>query len=225
MFQTGICRVLLSLVLAAAPVLGFPSLGFDGSTGSAEAKTASSSKTKANSRKGCKGRDLLAWLETADPEAAARVRPTDSEARNDGAVLYEIEKEGVRSSYLFGTVHLTDKRVTTLSKKVKKALQKSKILALEVAELSPNATADAVAGATDLVLFDDGRTLDGLLTADEFKIVSDRMRESDTPNHLARLFKPWVVSMIMAVSKCEQKKIARGGQVLDVKLAEMARKS
>ncbi|MEO1281485.1 MAG: TraB/GumN family protein [Pseudomonadota bacterium] len=192
------------------------------------AEAASSKKSdggKKSARNNCKGRDLLSWLESADPEAAARVRPTDSEARNDGAVLHEIAKEGLAPSYLFGTVHLTDPRVTKLSPATIAALKKSKILALEVAELSPNATANAVSNSMDLVLFDDGQTLDALLSEDEFAIVVDRMKDSDTPQHLARLFKPWVVSMIMAVSKCERKKIAKGGLVLDMKLGELARKS
>ncbi|MEO1205119.1 MAG: TraB/GumN family protein [Pseudomonadota bacterium] len=173
----------------------------------------------------CKGRNLLSWLQSADPDAASRVQPTPSEARNDGAVLYEITKGDLPPSTLFGTVHLTDPRVTKLTPATKKALKKSKILALEVAELSPKATSQAVSNAMDLVLFDDGKTLDGLLSEDEFAIVADRMEDSDTPQHLARLFKPWVVSMIMSVSKCERKKIAKGGLVLDMKLAETARKA
>lgn len=193
----------------------------------AEAQPSQKSKTKTGKTKTspCAGRNLLDLIQAKDPEAAARAVPEPSDARNDGAVLYEITKDGLAPSYLFGTVHLTDPRVTKLSKNVTKALSSSKILALEVAELSPKATAAAVARSTDLVLFNDGRTLDGLLSAKEFELVVDRLEASDTPRHLARQFKPWVVSMILTVSKCEGQKIAKGGLVLDMKLAEQARKS
>lgn len=173
----------------------------------------------------CAGEDLLDWLARTDPEAAKRVRPRPSDARNDGAVLFEIVKDGLPTSYLYGTVHLTDKRATTLPKPVATALKSAKILALEVAELSPTATAKAVSETSELVLLENGQKLDDHLSKGEFAVVRDRLEASGTPPHLARQFQPWVVSMILAVSKCERRQIAKGGLVLDMKLADVARRA
>ncbi|MEM1372231.1 MAG: TraB/GumN family protein [Pseudomonadota bacterium] len=177
------------------------------------------------SKNACQGRDLMGWLQRADPTAAARVQPTDSERRNDGAMLFEVSRPGVTTSYLFGTIHLTDPRVTQIPKVVAKALKSSRILALEVSELSPSATANAVAEAQSLVVFDDGQRLDQLLSKREFAAVKKKLNQSQTPDRLARMFKPWVISTILAVPECERRKIAKGKQVLDMRLAEIARKS
>ena len=48
-----------------------------------------------------------------------RIMAEAAATKNAGAILWKIEKEGRPASYLFGTVHLTDERVTTLSPAVK----------------------------------------------------------------------------------------------------------
>lgn len=225
------CKGFLKAVVGPVAVTALLALAVSGDAtgplshlaGSAQA-AAGNAASKAG-KTTCEGQDLLALIAERDPETAARVKPDPSDARNDGAVLYEVTKEGLAPSYLFGTVHLSDPRVTALSPATTKALKSSKIFALEVAELSPAATAQAVAQASDLVLLENGKTIESYLSDDEFKIVADRLEQADTPVHLARRFKPWVISMIMAVSTCERQKIAKGGLVLDMKLAEIAREA
>jgi len=56
-------------------------------------------------------------------------RVAKAAAKNAGAILWKIEKEGRPASYLFGTVHLTDDRVTDLSPAVKAGLKEAKVIA------------------------------------------------------------------------------------------------
>jgi len=174
---------------------------------------------------GCRGQDLGRLLLDRNPELSDRLHPTPEEARNTQAVLWRIEKDGVAPSYLFGTIHVTDERITNVSDRVRSALEGARMLALEVAEFSPAATANAVVSARDMVLLEDGDKLDELLSEQEFALIRKKLADRDVPEHLARLFKPWVVGMILAVSDCERAQIAKGREVLDVRLATIAREN
>src|SRR5215210_5822505 len=83
----------------------------------------------------CRGIDMLAETAAKDPQAYTRIMAEAAATKNAGAILWKIEKQGRPASYLFGTVHLTDDRVTTLSPAVKAGLADAKIVALEVSDL------------------------------------------------------------------------------------------
>jgi uncharacterized protein YbaP (TraB family) len=171
----------------------------------------------------CRGVDMLAETAAKDPQTYARIMGEASAVKNAGAILWKIEKQGRPASYLFGTVHLTDDRVTNLSPAVKTALNDAKIVALEVSDLSENATASVIAQSAPLVMFTDGRRLDSLLSTTEYDAVKAIIGRSGMPVDLAAVFKPWIVSMILSVSDCERDKVQKGARVLDMKIAEMGK--
>ena len=144
-------------------------------------------------------------------------------AKNAGAILWKIEKEGRPASYLFGTVHLTDDRVTDLSPAVKAGLNEAKVVALEVSDLSENATASVIASSAPLVMFTDGRRLDTLISTTEYDAVKSIIGRSGMPVEMAAVFKPWIVTMILSVSDCERTKVQQGARVLDMKIAEIGK--
>ncbi len=171
----------------------------------------------------CGGKDMLAEIARAEPEVHQRITEEAKATSNTEALLWRVEKEGRPPSYLFGTIHLTDKRVATFSPKVKAALGEAKAVALEVADLSPTAMAGAMMQAPKLVMFTDGRRLDGMLTPEEFEKVKATLATSGMPVEVAPLFRPWIVYMILSVSSCERKKVESGDSVLDMRVAETAR--
>src|SRR5215467_11819184 len=63
----------------------------------------------------CRGIDMLAETQAKDPETYAKIMSQAAATDNAGALLWKIERPGRAASYLFGTVHLTDERVTKLS--------------------------------------------------------------------------------------------------------------
>lgn len=172
----------------------------------------------------CRGVDMLAETAARDQATYNRIMAAASATRNANAILWKIEKEGHAPSYLFGTVHLTDERVTTLSPAVTKALDDAKVIALEVSDLTETATASVIAQSAPLVMFTDGRRLDGLLSSSEFDTVKSIIGRSGMPADLAALFKPWIVTMILSVSDCEREKVQSGARVLDMKIAEIGKK-
>jgi uncharacterized protein YbaP (TraB family) len=171
----------------------------------------------------CRGIDMLAETAAKDPQTYTRIMAEAAATKNAGAILWKIEKDGRPPSYLFGTVHLTDERVTNLSPAVKSALNAAKVVALEVSDLSETATASVIAQAAPLVMFTDGRRLDTLLSNADYDVVKTIIARSGMPVEMAALFKPWIVTMILSVSECERHKVQNGARVLDMKIAEMGK--
>lgn len=172
----------------------------------------------------CAGVNMLDELSTTAPAAHAEIKARASATPNADAVLWRIERKGVPASYLLGTIHMTDPRVTTLSPAVEKAIAASDTVALEVADVSTDATSAALAKAARLVLFTDGRTLDKLLSDEEYAKVKKTLSGAGLPGEAAAMFRPWVVSMILSVSACERQKVKDGLPVLDMQIASAARK-
>lgn len=173
----------------------------------------------------CGGNDLMAELEVRAPDAHKQVLAEAAKIENSEAVLWKVEKEGVPPSYLFGTMHLSDARIATLTPKTKEAIKSSKIVALEVADLSENAVGAAMAKAAELVVYTDGRNLQSQLDEDEFKKVQSLVAKSGMPGEFAGMFRPWIVSMLLSLSDCERKQVAAGAPVLDMRVAEEAQKN
>lgn len=171
----------------------------------------------------CRGVDMLGELKIKDPEAFAKIQRESEATENTGAILWRIEKPDLAPSHLFGTVHLTDERTSTLSPKVKEALGAANTVVLEVADISAEATMSAISDATKLAVFTDGRSLMSMLTPEEYAKVEATLGRSGLPPAAGRLFKPWIVSMLLSGSDCERRKVQSGELVLDMKIAADAK--
>ena len=80
-----------------------------------------------------------------------------SAAAFDKGLLWRIEKEDMRPSHLFGTVHLADKRVTALPEVVRYEFGAAQSFTLEVSLDQSNVTALAAR-----MLYMDGRNLEAV---------------------------------------------------------------
>ncbi|MBA2126081.1 polysaccharide biosynthesis protein GumN [Hyphomicrobium methylovorum] len=164
----------------------------------------------------CLGVDMLAEMSERAPAAYKTVMDEAGALPNSEAVLWKIEKPGVDPSYLLGTMHLSDPRIARLSPATKDAIGHSTSVALEVADLSDKAVAEAMAKASALLVYSDGTKLDTRLSPEEFKKVQQVVSKSGLPDSASTLMKPWLVSMLMATSDCERKQVASGAKVLDL---------
>lgn len=205
------------LVMTVAAILAL--ISPSRAAGAAEADAKASPATQ------CQGHDMLVELAAKAPDVHRRVVEEGRALGNTDAVLWKIEKPGAPTSYLFGTMHLSDTRLTTLSAGVKDAIRQTKTLALEVADLSDSAMTTAMSKAADLIVYKDGQTLQSKLTPQEYATVQAIVQKSGMPGEFAGMFKPWLVNMLLALSDCERKKMAAGAQVLDMRVAEEAQKN
>jgi uncharacterized protein YbaP (TraB family) len=120
------------------------------------------------------------------PPSAAPASPADySKGR-----LWRIAKPGVPDSFVFGTIHVADPRVTSLPEPVVKAMAGVRLLAMEMAPAEA-----AASHYGDLELLDDGGRLEPLIGAPAFDRVRADLTAHGTPEDVVARLKPWAAMM------------------------------
>lgn len=183
--------------------------------------TAAAQEAAETAQTRCTGKNLLDKLSATDPALYARIVENANALENGQAIFWKLERPGSPPSYLFGTIHLSDNRIKRLKDTTKNAIRASKTLLIENANLSPEAAERAYVAAAQSAIFSDGRSLDTLLSKDEFEKVRKSAGEGIPAGEL-RLFRPWIVSLFIAASDCERRRIQSGYRVLDMALVERA---
>jgi hypothetical protein len=83
----------------------------------------------------CTGVNLIPAMQRDQPELAEKMRQEARATPYGEGLIWKIEKDGLRPSYLFGTIHLADPRLLTLKPAVRKAFDESSTLGLEITEI------------------------------------------------------------------------------------------
>ena len=112
----------------------------------------------------------------------------------DKGLLWKIEKPGVPASYIFGTIHLEDARVTTIPEVVKQTLNQSRSFTMEILA-SPQD--DKVAAS--VMVFTDGRNLKQVLGDSLFKQVAAAAQKNGMSEASIMLFKPWSMMVLLSM--------------------------
>ena len=126
-------------------------------------------------------------------------------------LLWRVEKPGIAPSYLFGTVHLADKRVTALPDVVRKELDAATSFTMEVA-LDPA----SVFTLASRMVFTDGRNLPTVAGADLYAKVVPLAQKLGLPPEAVRSFKPWAMVLLLQMPQQEME------DVLDFTLLRIA---
>jgi uncharacterized protein YbaP (TraB family) len=116
-----------------------------------------------------------------------------TEAEPGEAVLYRIERPGVPTSFVFGTIHSEDPRVTRLSPRVREAFDTARYLVMEV--LMDDARR---AKASRTMIYTDGRNLAEVLEEDLYAEVVQAAAEKGLPEAAVRRCKPWGLVMMLS---------------------------
>ncbi|RST88381.1 polysaccharide biosynthesis protein GumN [Aquibium carbonis] len=172
----------------------------------------------------CTGTDLLAQIEAEDPDTFARLRAEASAVSNGSNLLWKVEKPGVEPSWLFGTMHLTDPRVTDLPDAARSAYHGARTVVIETTDILDQAKMmAAMVERPDLMMYTDGTTLTSSLPADKVRIIEDALAARGVPPASVSKMKPWMLAAALAIPACETARQAAGLRILDVKLAQDAR--
>jgi uncharacterized protein YbaP (TraB family) len=119
---------------------------------------------------------------------------SDSASRHAQGLLWKIEAAGVRPSYIFGTIHSDDARVTALPAAVTRSLDASSRFVMEAL-----IDADGLSLMAQTMFFNDGRTLEQVagkkLYADSVKALTAR----GLPTLGVENEKPWAVMMTLSI--------------------------
>jgi len=174
----------------------------------------------------CVGADLLTALEKHDPAAFKKVETEAAAVPNGKGLLWKLEKPGEEPSYLFGTMHMTDTRVTTLPAAAQKAYDGAGTIVIETTDALDKAKMmAAMASETGLMMFTDNTTLSSLLSPQDAAALDKGLDARGIPPATVAKMKPWILSAMMALPACEVARQSAGEPVLDVKLASDAKTS
>lgn len=171
----------------------------------------------------CAGTDMLPALTKSHPEIMRQVRAEADKTINTEAILWRVEKAGVAPSHLFGTMHVSDKRITAMPKAARDAAAKARVVVLEIADISPGAMMKAVQKVPQLMIYTDGSRLDRKLPKEEFATLNTALAKAGVPGQMAAVMRPWMVSIMMAVPLCERQRAAAGELALDAEIAAAAK--
>lgn len=172
---------------------------------------------------GCTGVDLLDTLAGENPAALAEVRRAARQTPNGKGLLWRIEVEGVAPSYLFGTMHMSDPRVTALPQAARAAFEGAEHIVIETTDiLDRRAMAAALFKRPELSMFSGNETLVDHLSAEDRRIVEAALSGRGVPFASVRRMKPWMLISLVALPACEVARKEAGLPVLDLKLAQDA---
>jgi len=169
----------------------------------------------------CTGINVVDQLKIQRPDLHREILAAAAKTSNANAILWKIEKPNLQPSYLFGTMHVTDPRVTTLSPNTKSALAGSNLIALELADLSAPKIGIAIQKSPGMLFYTDGSRLDKKLSKADFSIAQKTLKASGIPADTALVVKPWFAYVLLALPPCETKRAASGLKFLDAKLAKL----
>ncbi len=127
-------------------------------------------------------------------------------------LLFRIEKGNAAPSYLFGTIHLEDKRVVTLPEPVRTAFDQSRQVVLEMT-MEGTSVLKVAAG----MVYADGRELRQVLGDDLYGRTVAAAESRGLPEVALRHYKPWSVVTLLIVPP------PKTGQFLDFVLFQTAK--
>lgn len=172
----------------------------------------------------CTGTDLLAGLQKSDPALADKIRAEADATPNGKGLLWKIEKAGEAPSFLFGTMHMTDPRVVSLTPAAKQAFDAAATVVIETTDiLDQKSMMAAIMREPGLTMFTDDTTLTSLLSPQDAELVREALDKRGIPLDTVAKMKPWMLSAMVALPACEMARKAGGAPVLDIKLAEDAK--
>jgi len=172
----------------------------------------------------CTGQDMMAELEASDPTLVATIRADAAKTLNGSGLLWKIEKDGRQPSWLFGTMHMTDPRVISLTPAAQKAFDASATVVIETTEvLDQTAMMASIMAKPELMMFTDSTTLSSLLSPEDKITVDTALEARGIPPGSVAKMKPWMISAMLSLPACEMARKAEGAPILDVKLAEEAK--
>lgn len=181
------------------------------------------SRVAAEDLPACSGSDMLAELAAENPGELDRIKVEAAKTLNGKGLLWRLEKPGVAPSYLFGTMHMTDPRLTELTPAAQKAFDGSSTVVIETTEILDEAKmVQSLLAHPELMMFTDNTTLISLVPEAERAEFEAGLQARGIPLATVAKMKPWMLAAMLALPACELARKAAGAPVLDVKLAQDA---
>jgi uncharacterized protein YbaP (TraB family) len=125
----------------------------------------------------------------------------------DHALLYQVSRDGAPPSYLVGTMHSEDARVTGLLDEFAPMIAQVDTVALE---MLPDAVTMLAVGAATLLPFD--QSLRGLIGQTRFDALTAAARDLGLPIEMLNRLKPWAAAVMLGMPA------TKSGRFLDMEI-------
>jgi len=130
-------------------------------------------------------------------------------------LLWKIETPGNSTSYLYGTMHVSDSQVTSLSAPVETAFMQARHFVMEVLM-----NFEAMGYVSQVSFFNDGRTLQSVMGVDAYMQLKALFNKRIfIAEEVINNMKPWAVLMLLMVPADQQ---IQGAEALDMVLYRRA---
>lgn len=111
-------------------------------------------------------------------------------------LLWKIERPDVKTSYLFGTIHVEDERITKLPVPVKAALKECKSFTMEVI-----LDFHAMTVLSEAMFYKNGKTLKSVIGGQLYKQSMQALKNYSFPLDKINSIKPWAVVTVLSMPK------------------------
>lgn len=171
------------------------------------------------------GTDLVGRLRDDDPARFAAFEAAGRETPNAEGVLWRLSRDGVPDSHLFGTIHLSDPRLTPLPEQALAAIRASRRVLVEPRESADQGKAgQAMTLASQMAYRPQGRTLNAIPAEDRVAVVN-LLAARGVPEMAARRLEPWFLAMLAMTPSCEIARIDDGALNVDGLVVKAAREA
>jgi uncharacterized protein YbaP (TraB family) len=169
----------------------------------------------------CHGKDLFLELKAERPEALAAIEGASRAMPYGHGRFFKVSREGLPSSYVFGTLHLADPRITALPAQVSEALKDASTLLVEIKEEDPSKVSAriALAEARSVLLARPKQRPDRLLSKPDMLLLQKEVEDRHLSLPVKRL-KPAFLALWLDTPQCA---LTSKHEVLDALLIEKAR--
>jgi uncharacterized protein YbaP (TraB family) len=171
----------------------------------------------------CVRRNLVDVVEDRRPGLRQKILEAAGTGAHSGAMLFRVDGDGRKPSYVYGTVHVADERLQTLPGEVEEALNSASVVVLERGDVSEQAVRSVMPLAARLMMMPRNQALDSIIDEDEMKVVTRAVKSSGLAPELARILRPWAATLFLAGSECEKARFEAGLKPLDYRILEAAR--
>lgn len=133
------------------------------------------------------------------------------DSRFDKGLLWQLERPGTATSYLFGTIHSDDSAVATLAMPIQQAFDDSGVVVLEVV-----LDARTVQSLSVGMQMTEGNSLESVLGDALYRRATAAMQQQGIPETVVAGMKPWAVAVTLMMPPADS------GVVLDQRLYQAA---
>lgn len=172
----------------------------------------------------CSGKDVT---EKFRPSEKRRFLKRAKKIVNGNTRFWKVEKKGIKPSYLYGTMHITDPDVVNLAEPVKEALDHVDRVILELSEVGSRGnklTAEELDSSIDLMVVKEGESFKDKLQQDDFEKFNATLQAQGLSYSMIANIKPSLIWMTLSYPTCEIRRRSNGHKILDEEIEENAQK-